>query len=37
METNVVNIWIYFTNTNTNVVLNFGTNEDMKMDIFVSE
>jgi hypothetical protein len=37
MEMVVVNVWICFAYTITNVVFNFEANLDMEMDISVSE
>jgi hypothetical protein len=37
MKIDVANIWIHFTNINTNVVINCVVNVDMDMDISVSE
>jgi hypothetical protein len=37
VEMYMVNIWIFFTKTNTKVILNFEENMDMKMDISLFE
>jgi hypothetical protein len=37
VEMDMVNIWIRFTKTNTNMVLNFESNVDMETDTSVSE